>query len=275
MQTLFLLIYRYRAFLITVFLEAICIWLMINHNRYLAASFFNTSNSVAGAMLEQQSEYKRYFALVDQNEQLALENALLREQVARLSSTNVQHRVDSAMADSSRYRFHPALVINNSTLRASNYITIDKGTSDGVSKGMGLVGTSGLVGRVKAASENYAIAYSLLHPELLTSVYHEPTGTLGTVQWDSREPLTTKLLYIPRHLQIREGDSVLTSGFSSVYPPDLFVGTIQSFRIDESEAFYDITLELGTDFGSLQSVYFVENLGRVELDSLQEQTIVE
>lgn len=274
MQTLFLLIYRYRAFLIFVLLEAISTWLITSSNSYQGALFFNSANAFTGSVNQISADVSGYFSLTDVNADLAAENAFLRRELARTSLQYQRNRAsDSTVLDSNQYVFIPAEVINKSTNRLLNFVTIDKGSRDGVKPDMGLMGQTGIVGKIKDVSEHYATAYSLIHTNLLTSVYHKASGTFASVQWDGTNPLRTKLLFLPRHVEINIGDSILTSGFNAVFPPDLMVGTVSAVNLAENAAFYDAVVELATDFGSLKHVYFIKNNGRIEKDSLEQISI--
>lgn len=274
MQTLFLLIYRYRAFLIFVFLEAISVWLITSSNSYQGALFFNSANAFTGRVNQLSSEVSGFFSLTSVNASLAEENAFLRRELERMSLASQRSRpTDSLVLDSNQYVFVPAEVINKSTNRVMNFVTIDKGSTDGVRPDMGLMGQNGIVGKVKDVSAHFATAYTLIHTHLLTSVYHKASGTFASVQWDGKDPLTTKLLFLPRHVEINVGDSILTSGFNAVFPADLMVGTVTAVNLAENAVFYDADVRLATDFTSLKYVYFIKNDGKIEKDSLEQISI--
>lgn len=274
MQTLFLLIYRYKAFLIFVFLEAISAWLITSSNSYQGALFFNSANAFTGRVNQVSSDVSRFFSLTEVNVDLAEENAFLRRELARLNMQAQRNlTADSAVLDSTQYVFIPAEVVNKSTNRLLNFITINKGRQDGLKEDMGIMGQTGIVGKVKDVSNRYATVYTLIHTNLLTSVYHQPSGTFASVQWDGLDPLRTKLLFLPRHIELNKGDSILTSGFNAIFPSNLLVGTVSAISLADNAAFYDADVELATDFGSLKHVYFIKNNGRVEKDSLEQVSI--
>jgi rod shape-determining protein MreC len=274
MQTLFLLIYRYKAFLIFVFLEVISVWLITSSNSYQGALFFNSANAFTGRVNQVSSDINGYFSLTGVNINLAEENAFLRRELARLTLQSKRNLVaDSAVLDSNQYVFIPAEIVNKSTNRLLNFVTINKGLEDGMSPDMGIMGQKGIVGKVKNVSKHYATVYTLIHTNLLTSVYHGPSGTFASVQWDGLDPLKTKLLFLPRHVEINVGDSIVTSGFNAVFPPDLLVGTVSAIDLADNAAFYNVGVDLATDFGSLKHVYYIKNNGRIEKDSLEQISI--
>src|SRR5690606_3417370 len=171
MQRLLYLIYLYRTFIIFTGLEVVCLWLIARNNPYQSSAFFSSSNRIAGKALEIREGIVGYFQLKEVNENLAIENAALRDALSRmeaakgipLSDTLIHNdstarvaavHVDSAMIN--QYDYLPAKVISNSTRMFKNYITINQGSNVGVRPGMGVINSDGVVGRVKAVSEHYA-----------------------------------------------------------------------------------------------------------------------
>lgn len=274
MQTLFLLFYRYRAFLFFLGLEGLCAWFIVRNNSYQGALFFNSSNALVGYVNSNATSIQDYFDLDGENRKLALENAQLRLSLANYALVETKPQTsDSTEIDSAIFLFKPAKVINNSTNRLNNYITINRGSKDGIYPEMGIIGPQGIVGKVKDVSKNYATVYSILHTGLLTSVYHVASGNNCTLRWDGKDPKYSKLLYIPRHVSPVVGDTIMTSGFNTVYPIDLMVGVIDDVQIAENEAFYNIRVALSTDFNSLSFVYCIENKGKEEIEQLESLSI--
>jgi rod shape-determining protein MreC len=274
MQTLFLLFYRYRAFLFFLILEGLCAWFIVKNNNYQGAMFFNSSNAFVGYVNTNANSIQEYFNLDVENRKLAVENAQLLMMLANSSLAEEKPlTADSTDIDSVIFLFNPAKVINNSTNRLNNYITINRGSKDGIYPEMGIIGPQGIVGKVKDVSANYATVYSILHTGLLTSVYHVASGNNCTLRWDGKDPMYSKLLYIPRHVSPVVGDTIMTSGFNTVYPVDLMVGVIEDVEIAENEAFYNIRVALSTDFNSLSFVYCIENRGKKEIEQLEALSI--
>jgi rod shape-determining protein MreC len=271
MRRLFLLIYQYRAFFSFILLEVISFWLVIGNSTFQNAAFFNTSNSIVASIFGLRQGVYQYFNLVNENDNLAKENAFLRDLISR-QKMQIE-KVDTAFSSTTdttvQYTYIPAKVINNSTRRSNNYITIDKGRKDGLEPGMGAISSFGVVGVVKTVSNHYSTLYSLLHGEVQISSLLSRLGVLCTTKWDGVDPVYAKLLYIPRHVELMEGDTVTTSGYNAIFPQGIPIGWIKNFSIDENETFYDITIELSTDFQSLSYVYLINNYHRQEKDSVE------
>lgn len=281
MRNLFAFIYRFRAFLVFLLLEALCVYLIVRYNTYQGAAFFNSANKYVGQVLEFQSGITDYFRLTNINKTLAGENAKLRQELMMYRQQSLTDSVASldstyyAATDSSKtspypYVLHAGRVINNSVRRMNNYLTIAAGTADGVKPGMGVIAPNGVVGRVKTVSEHYATVTSLLHSQLLISAKIQKSETFGTVRWPGGDYRTAMLDYIPLHVKPEQGDTIVTSGFNTVFPEGIMVGTISSIEQEPDKSFYTIQVKLSVDFAQLSYVYVVENTGKPEREILEQ-----
>ncbi|GJM29349.1 MAG: hypothetical protein DHS20C17_19840 [Cyclobacteriaceae bacterium] len=271
MLRLFQFIVRYQAFLFFIALEVLCSWLVVRNNRYQNAAFFNSSNSVAGGIHNFNDNINGYFDLKQVNDQLVAENAKLQTQLARVQDQFEKHELNRSLnsLDSGQYNYIPAKVINNSTRRIANYITINKGRADKILPNMAVINHQGIVGKVKSASANFATVTSILHPDVLTSALLKRSNTLCTVKWDGRNPGKAQVLYVPRHVNVTLGDSVVCSGFNAVYPAGVPIGIISKVDIKEESTFYDIELDFTTTFDQLAFVFVVSNTMKAEKDSVE------
>lgn len=271
MLRLFQFIVKYQAFFLFVLLEILSSWLIIRNNRYQNAAFFNSSNRIVGVLLNFNEDVSSYFDLRQVNNQLVEENAQLQTELALLKNHLLESDQDQLKPGPKidNYYFTTARVINNSTRRAANYLTISKGIADGVNPGMAVIGSIGIVGKVKVASSNFATVTSVLHPDVLTSSLLKKSNTVCTTKWDGRDPSKAQLLYVPRHVPVAVGDSVVSSGFNAIYPPDIPIGVVSKVNIKEESTFYDIEITFATSFEQLSYVFVVGNRLREEKDSLE------
>ncbi|HAA13755.1 MAG TPA: rod shape-determining protein MreC, partial [Cytophagales bacterium] len=171
-----------------------------------------------------------------------------------------------------QFRFIPAKVINNSWNRFRNYLTLNKGAKDGLEPGMAVMGSYGIVGQVKYVSQNFATVVSLLYTDWEVSSTLASTGSNCSVSWQGIDPLQANVLYLPLHTDISVGDTVVTSGYNAVFPAGMPIGTVSGFEQTTDANFFDVTIDLATDFQSLRYVYVVENSYLPEQDSLQQLT---
>jgi rod shape-determining protein MreC len=167
------------------------------------------------------------------------------------------------------YPLVPARILNNSLRAVDNYLTLNVGTADGVQPGLGVVGASGVVGQVKAASEHYATVFSLLHSKMAVAAKIKRDGTFGSVKWPGDDYSHALLDYIPRQNRLVRGDTVVTSGYNAVFPEGVMVGTVESFVKEPDKNFWTVRLRLSVDFSRLTYVYVVHNRPHTERDSLE------
>lgn len=276
MERLFNFIYNYRAFFTFLSLEVLCGWLLIVNNQYQSTKYFNTSNSVVASINATEEGIRQYFSLRDINAVLSKENALLRNKLESQNQLLYFHKlnqVDSSLLKS--FDYVNAKVINNSTKYYKNFITIDRGTDAGILPGMAVISSVGVVGKVKSVSEHFAVVISLLNIDDQMSCMIKRTGHFGTIQWEGTNPEMTSLKYIPRHVKLQVGDSIVTSGYNAVFPSGIYVGKIKEFKLREEALFYDVKVELGQDFGKLAFVEIIKNRRKNERDSIERTTIGE
>jgi rod shape-determining protein MreC len=275
MQRLFLFLYNYRAFLTFLFLEIFCGWLIVRNNSYQSAKYFNSSASLSANLLEASNSVNEYLDLKEVNEALAQENATLQNQVEQFNQSlyDLNVRQSNDMEILNKYDFISAKVINNSTRRFENYITVNRGAKHGVELGMAVIDDHGVVGKVKNVSDHFSVITSVLHIKTLISSKLKSTDDLCTTKWDGVDPQIAEILYLPRHVGIAVGDTVLTSGFNAVFPENIPVGVVQSFEITEDALFYDVKVKLASDLNKLSYVYLVKNNMKIEQDSIQNMSI--
>ncbi len=236
-------------------------------------SFFSSANAVSGFINARVNNLNAYFTLVRENKQLVKENIRLINELEVLKSSLNQ---DSFRLDtSSAYNFEylSAKVIKNTVSKSRNFLTIDKGEKDGVEKDFAVVGIDGIVGVVVATSRHYSLVVSILNERFGVSAKLHKQNFFGTVQWEGGNYRYAKLSGISSHLQLAKGDTVVSSGFSSIFPANIPIGVISEISKNESTNFFDIDIMLTTDMKSIENVYVVNNKNlreQILLDKISE-----
>lgn len=264
MRNLFDFLYRYRTFGLFIVLEALCAWLIVRYNNRYNASFLNSSNTVAANISQAAQNTENYFKLAEINRQLLEENTRLKDSI--LSRPYIYTGYDSIQTG---YKATKARVINNSYQRSMNFMTLDVGREEGVHPGMGVISGKGVIGQVKSVSNNFSTVISLLHRNLLVSSMIKRTNTICTVTWDGNSPIEAEVRYIPKHIDLNVGDTVVTSDYNSVFPPDILIGIVSEIELKEEDVYYEATISLSTDFTSLTYAYVISNDFKSEKDSLE------
>ena len=269
MKELLFLILRLRALLLFIFLQIICLILVVRYNNTQREIFISSSNAISGFFYGQQNKLSTFFDLRDENESIANRNASLLQQIYQGTAQN--GIVEGELIDS-QYIFRPARVINNNINGQRNTVLMDLGRRQGVEKRMGVVTERGVVGIVQNVSAHYANAASVLNVETKVSARIKSNGVAGSVQWDVGDHRSVKLKEIPKHYtNFVVGDTVLTSGYSIVFPPRHPIGTITTVEEISGQNFYDINVELFEDLANLDFVYIVEHRLREEIKSLENE----
>jgi rod shape-determining protein MreC len=269
MKYLFIFIKKQSFFFMFIILEVISILLLVNHNNFQGSRALNTTNAITGSLNYVYSSISDYFFLKEANQQLSDENAWLNERLY-----GGIKKIDSVQREDSLYSFIPARVISNTNRGQNNYIMINRGRADGVEKEMGLVSPYGVAGIIVEVSRNYATAMSLLHKDSRISARLKSNGQMVNVIWDGNDYRLGLIEDIPTHIIPVPGDTVITSGYSFVFPEGLIIGTIGERTLSGSNL-NRAELIFSTDFNNLYQVYVTKNNSSQELDSLQMNTINE
>jgi rod shape-determining protein MreC len=273
MKNILLFVYRNHVFFLFLLLELLSFVLIVRNNNFHRGSVLSSSNQMVGRVYELNNGVSEYFHLKTVNQELALENAALRSLLEQSQYTYSGRNVN--VVDTIRrqhYTYVPAKVINSTTDRRSNYITINRGLLQGVEPEMAVISSNGIVGIVKDVSKNFASVISVLHKNSSISAKLADEGYIGSLTWDGRDPKVVQLMDIPNHVRMAEGMLVETSGFSAMFPSGVPIGKVRSFEVADGDNFHSIEVELFTDMQSVEVVYVVNNMMRLEQTQLETES---
>lgn len=266
----------YKTLFLFILLEVVALALIVNHSRFQRVHFLNSSNVVTGTLYKYVDSYSRYFSLNSVNDGLTKENAILKEQVARLQYQLSAMRYDSTfakrsnMATANHYSFRTARVIQSTTTLTNNFLTIDKGLRDGVKVGMGVINHQGVVGIICNASQRFAVVIPIINEESRINAKVDGKSENGTLLWSGRDCRFAQLEEVPNYINVKNGDMIKTSSASSIFPEGLTVGEIVSFK-NEKDNFYSINVKLAVDFNNLSYVDVIEFRHAEEKKQLEEE----
>jgi rod shape-determining protein MreC len=272
MKNVFALIKRLHVFLLFLALQVVALIMVFESMFYHRATMLNAASDAVGNVYKQRAWLSEYLRLGEINDQLSLQNSLLRTQLENnyINIDTVTHNVNDTLL-LQRYRYHTAKVVNNSLNRESNYITLDKGWSSGITDQMGVISNGALVGFVVNVSEHFSVAMPILHRSFQTSVRMKRSMDLGQLQWLTGDPDIANVEDLPKHVQVAVGDTVVTSGFSKYFPPNLPVGYVTEVTDNADENEFHIKIRLAAEFRKLSHVELIENLMITEQQQLEQQ----
>ena len=267
---------RHNHWFVFVLLEVISAVLLFKYNSYQGSVWFSSANAVSGRVYEASAAVGQYFSLVTVNRQLTQRNVYLEREVARMAQEHAEATADSSYLQrlqnnqTNRYRSVPARVVSSSLDRLNNFITIDKGEADGVKKDMGVVCGAGIVGIVYLTSAHYSVVIPVLNSKSNISCSIRGRGYFGYLHWMGGVPDEAYLDDVPRHARFRIGDVIVTSGYSSVFPPGMLVGKVMRVYNSANGLSFRLRIKLTTDFGNLRDVCVITDAAVAERVKLLE-----
>ena len=266
---------RSRDFFVFLALFLCAIGLVFNSNYYPQSAYINSANAVSGRLYSFTDYWAQYFSLRGQNETLTEENRALRSQLLRMEqqirNISLVDSVSFPTTDSLKYKVLKANVIKNSFRLKNNYLTIDKGTKDGVKQDMGVLSPRGVIGIVENTSGRFATVQSVLNSRSALNAMVKRTQHFGSLHWDTREVNKVQLLEVPNIAPIQNGDTIVTGGMSNIFPKGIPIGRIVHFEKSKKDNTYIIDVKLFADMSNLEYVYIIEDRDRAAVSDLEKQ----
>lgn len=253
-------------------LELLSIFIIVRNNDIQKSNVTESVRAIQAWMWKATSNIDYYTHLKVENEILARENAKIRRELDRFRSLADEYMAEAGAEKDDTVRkygfsYIPARIIHNSTVNKNNYILLDKGEKDGIRENMGVITPDGILGIVNAVSDNACSVISVLSKEISISVKLKSTGVFCPMVWDEGSSRKAKLIEIPPHITVMPGDSILTSGYSSIFPPDIPVGTVESWQLGK-RGLIEAKVNLFEDYSSVRHVTVVANEMEQEINSL-------
>lgn len=270
---------KYYHWILFLALEAVSFVLLFYFNTYQGSVWFTSANHVTASIDRLYGDMQAYAQLQTVNRELTDRNILLQRQVDALrerladldhDTTVTERLVRESLAG---YRLIPAKVVSNSVARTNNYLVIDRGERDGVRPEMGVVASGGVVGIVYYTGPHYSLVLPAINPKSSISCRIRGHRFFGYLSWEGGSPIRAYVSDIPRYARLKPGEVVETSGYSSIFPPGIFVGRIRSIENAPDGISYRLGVTLGTDFGRLRDVSVVASEHRPEIDTLRAKAL--
>ncbi|MBP6230255.1 MAG: rod shape-determining protein MreC [Paludibacteraceae bacterium] len=278
MENLLRFLGKASSFLLFVFLQTIALFLLVSHNNYQQSVALSSANVVIGNLYDSVNSFTEYFHLRTNNTLLAEENTALKNAnmllLEQLQDTIQTQDTLILTADSSTtYSYITAKVINSSVNKQLNYITLDKGSLHGIQPDMGVVNSEGVVGIVSTVSENFSVVIPILNPRIQVSCRIAKNDYYGSLLWEGKNAEFANLKEIPQHVELVKGDTIVTSGFSAIFPENIIVGTVEEVNTAKDYNFSKIKVRLAVNFQTISFVNLIKFAKIEELNNLEKQNI--
>lgn len=264
-------------FVFVIYLIAGCV-LLFKNNPYQQNVFLTSANVVSASVYEALSVVTSYFHLHEINEDLQKRNSALELELIKTRSQ--LREAQTLLSDTvnrqpalAAFEFIPAHVISNSIAQPDNYITINRGSADGIKPEMGVVDQNGVVGIVDVVAPHSARLISLLNPHMRLSCKFLGSDFFGSLVWQGNDSRYAVLEQLPHHIKWQKGDTIVTSGYSAVFPEGIIVGVVESRAASQSDSFVALRVRLTTNFSQLSAVRVVRNYAAAEIKSLQRDSV--
>jgi len=271
MRNLLLFIEKYNRIILFIILELVAVYLISNSYKYHNTQLIKGVRKLTLTWEGVISNVKNYLRIKKINDDLQAENTLLWNLIERygLKTDSVIIQVNDTL-HGVQFEILPAYVVNNSVNKVKNYFTIDRGKGDGVDVNMAVISIQGVAGITVASSDNYSIVMPVINTDFRLSSRIKSNDYFGSLNWDGRDYRYAVLHDIPQHVSINEGDTIVTTGYSAIFPPGIMVGTISDFKKSGSD-FYTIRVRLATDFRKLTYVKVIKNRRQQEQLNLEKE----
>ncbi len=261
---------RYFPVMLFIALEVVAFILIAHNNSFHRAQLFELKQAIIGNIERRYDKFSSYFFLVDENKELIDQNLKLSNMLPPVYLNPMATYIPDSLINK-QYKFINARVINNSTNKQYNFITLNKGRLAGIEPEMGVICKEGFVGVVKEVTDDCASVISVLNREFFPSAKIKRNGYFGPIEWPGKRYNQVILKEIPIQVNVQIGDTIVTSGYSSIFPEGILIGTIHDFETEEG-IYYTIRVDLSTDFKNLTNVLVVKNYLRDEKLKLELKT---
>ncbi|MBR5149354.1 MAG: rod shape-determining protein MreC [Bacteroidaceae bacterium] len=277
MNSIFQFLYKHLHWIVFFALEILCFVLLFSYNSFQGSVYLSTANNVSARVVSARSRVTNYFGLAEVNDRLATQNAALLQRVEELEALVALQQLDSLSQAEAVQRVHrtgyvitPAQIIDKSINRADNFMTLDRGTLDGVQPNMGVMSANGVVGVVYKCTEHYSLVMSLLNSKSSVSCKVQGSNDLGYLRWNGGDARYAMLHDLPRYSAVAIGDTIVTSGNSSFFPEGIMVGSVEELYPSSDGLSMTLKIALSAHFSQLERVFIMRKMDAEEMAALKE-----
>ena len=266
MQQLLNFFLKFRNLILFLILLNISLALTINVHDYHKSKLLNLTSTITGSIHDVFSGISSYFNLRNENKILLLENNRLKE-----LEFNTNKSLANLPLVNNKYKVTSATVIKNSYSLTKNYLILNRGSNGLINEDLGVITSNGIVGVIDKVTNKYSRVISLLNINSKINAKLKKSDHFGTLEWNGENSNIVQLLDIQDLVELTIGDTIVTSGYSSIFPENIPIGSIQSFKLNETKDLFVIDVKLFNDMTNLRHVHIIENLNIKEIENLNNE----
>ena len=280
MKTLLHFLIRNSHWLLAIFLVVFSFYLVFSFNSFQRSVFLSSANVVTGNIYTAANSVESFFQLRRNNNLLLERNIQLEKELFAmraymenrlgLDSAALQAFVNNSLHNEpQRFNFIPARTVNMTTAGPNNYITINRGAAHGIRRNMGVISQDGVVGVVSNVSQQFSVVLPIINPRFGLGARLQESQNTGSISWNGENAREAQLTQLPRHEVFTRGDTVVTS-FSRIFPQNLIIGFVSEQGESRDGNFSEFTIQLATNFHTLQSVFVIDDRHFDEQNALEQ-----
>ena len=273
LERLYNLLLFFKEYVILSGLIALSLVLLVLNDNTQVRRLRTIATVSLGVAQEQLSFIPSYFSLRSENNILRRQNIQLADEASRLRDArleNIRLRNLLGLKERSTDKLIAANVVSKSLTLSRNTLTLDMGEADGVRPLMPVVNEAGVVGLVISTSEQYAIVNLLLNTSFRASAKVERSRVDGIIAWNG---VHLVLKNVVKTMDVVPGDVVLTSEYSSTFPPNIRIGVVHEVAEELGTLFKTITVMPSVDVVRLEEVFVIARLPEAERIVLEQETV--
>lgn len=273
MQQIINFLVRSRNTLWFLFLLVIALTFTIQSHTYHSNKFINSTGFLTGGIFEFQNNVVAYFRLKKYNQRLLEENTKLKESIQQLSVANnnefSKKTIHKDSIKGAKYNYNYAQVINSTYRKKKNYLTLNKGKTEGIAADMGVITDLGIVGIVDQVSAKYATVISIINENSRINAQLKKSNHFGSLIWNGKDPNLVQLIDIPRLAPLAKGDTIITGGRSTIFPKGIKIGVIKNFTLNSDQNYFTVDVKLFNDMTDVGFVQIVTNNEAIEIKEIE------
>ena len=266
MQRIIYFLIRNKNFILFLSLLITSLSININYNEYNRSKFINSSDYIFSSIYDTKYTLSKYFNLEFQNKLLIEENKKLR----KILYNNDKSLIIPKKFDSLNFNITIGSVIKNSYSKSNNFITINVGNKHGIDSDNGVISSNGVVGIIDKTTTNYSRLISILNTNFLLNAKFKNSNYFGVLSWNGRNINRVQLKDIPKQAKVKIGDTIVTGGNSLIFPKGILIGYVDSYKLDNSENYLELEVNLSTDMTNIENLYVINNNNISEINLLDE-----